>query len=134
MTLILTSIAIAALALVLGWMGRRPRAAREAESFGTDGEGGARAFKVAAVLLVCEVLGVAASFYLTQTVLRPGQNVLVLSLIIAGANFAGALQGRGSLNDPLRPTELFQFFKDGLLWPTALPVLAETLGTTPPAA
>lgn len=123
---------IAAVALLLGWLShrRRSRPIPEADALGTD-EG--RKWKVTLALLMCEILGVAASFYLTQTTLRPGQNVFILSCIIAAANFAGALQGRGGLDKPLDPTELFQFFKDGLLWPTALPVIAETLQNAPPA-
>jgi hypothetical protein len=47
-------------------------------------------------------------------------------MIVAGANFAALFSTRVKL-DPITPLELFQYFKDGLLWPTALPTLAATL-------
>jgi hypothetical protein len=132
MPLWVIALAIAAVALVLGWLShrRRLRPLPQADALGTDER---TKWKVTVILLACEIAGVAASFYLTQATLRPGQNVFVLSCIIAAANFAGALQGRGGLDQPLNPTELFAFFKDGLLWPTALPVIAETLQSAPPA-
>ena len=45
---------------------------------------------------------------------------------------AGALAAR-DLKQPLTPLEPFLVFKDGLLWPAALPALAHTLGVSNPA-
>jgi hypothetical protein len=79
------------------------------------------------VLFFCELLGVAASFYVTKVTLHPGQSTFLLALIIAAANFVGAFAARGSTAE-LKPLEPFLFFKDGALWPTALPVIANALG------
>lgn len=126
MSLILTSAAIAVIALIIGFAQRR--------GFGVVLPGNSLSkgkktnpWIVSAVLLVFEVAGVFASFYITQTILKPGQNVFVLSLIVAAANFAGTLTAR-NLEAPLTPLDAFLFFKDGLLWPAALPALAKSMG------
>jgi|HubBroStandDraft_2_1064218.scaffolds.fasta_scaffold553024_1 hypothetical protein len=81
----------------------------------------------AVVLFVCEALGVIASFYLTSVVLHPGQSMFIIALIVAAANFGGAFAARDGARE-LKPLELFNFFKDGALWPTALPTIAKALG------
>ena len=115
---------IAAFALALGFYERRHRA--EPQMLGK----GVKAWGVAVGLFACDALGVLASFYISRPVLQPGQRIVVLSLIVAAANFAGALEARPA-RARLRPADLFQFFKDGLLWPAVLPALAKLMGTTP---
>lgn len=126
MSLVLISIAIAAVALIVGFLQRKKF------GLGLPASSLSRAKKtspwiVAIVLLVFEVAGVFGSFYITQAVLKPGQNVVILSLIVAAANFAGTLTAR-NLTVPLTPIDAFLFFKDGLLWPAALPTLAKSMG------
>jgi hypothetical protein len=127
MILTLISVLIAALALGIGIAQKKLRQSRPADTLARGG--GGRPWLVTLVLLACEVAGVAASFYITQAALKPGQNVILLSLIVAAANFAGSLTGR-KLSAPLTPIDLFSFFKDGLLWPAALPALAQALGVS----
>lgn len=126
MYLILISIAISVLALAVGVAQRMgPRQIRPADTLSR--RKGQQSWLTAIVLLACEVAGVLASFYITQAALKPGQNVVMLSLIVAAANFAGSLTAR-DLTAPLTPTDFLVFFKDGLLWPAALPTLARSLG------
>lgn len=84
-------------------------------------------WKIAGILFVTEVVGVLASFYLLQPVLKSGQNVIVLSLIVAAANLAGSLSARVD-GQSIKPLEALQHFKDGLLWPAALPAIAKAVG------
>ena len=79
------------------------------------------------MLFIFEIAGVFASFYITRAVLKPEQSTIILSFIVAAANFAGSLAAQ-DFKAPLTPLQLFLFFKDGLLWPTALPTIAHTLG------
>ncbi|MEA5605461.1 hypothetical protein [Nostoc sp. UHCC 0252] len=76
-------------------------------------------------MLSCETAGVLASFYIAQPVLKSGQSVFILSIIVALANFTGAISAKR--DETLKPFELFSYFKDGLLWPTALPAIAKAL-------
>ena len=80
-------------------------------------------------LFAAQAAGVMASFYLVGQALKAHQNIWILSLILAAASFGGALAARGSRKD-VRPAEIFQFFKDGLLWPATLPTLAKVLHVT----
>jgi len=126
MSLIFVSVAISVIALVIGLTQRKKFGfSLPADSLSKGRK--TNIWMVAIVLLVFEVAGVSASFYITQAVLKPGQNVFILSLIVAAANFAGTLTGR-SLTAPLTPLDAFLFFKDGLLWPAALPALAKSMG------
>jgi len=126
MTLILISAVIAAVALFIGYTQRKKFGLTQPTDSLSRGKK-ARPWIVALVLLAFEVAGVFGSFYITQAVLKPGQNVVVLSLIVAAANFAGTLTAR-NLTAPLTPMDAFLFFKDGLLWPAALPTLAKSMG------
>ena len=83
---------------------------------------------IALALFACEALGVGASLYLTHSYAVADRNPFIISLIVACANFASLFSTR-LRQDPITPLELFQYFKDGLLWPTALPVLAATLSS-----
>jgi hypothetical protein len=129
--LIIVAVVIAAAAILIGVAQNRATQSRPSDTLGrkttrkTGGSGSP--WLVTLVLLACEAAGVAASFYITQAVLKPGQNVILLSLIVAAANFAGSITGR-KLSTPLTPLDIFIFFKDGLLWPAALPALARALG------
>jgi hypothetical protein len=126
MTLIVVSVAIAAVALVIGYAQRKKFGVTQpADSLARAKK--ARPWIVALVLLAFEMAGVFGSFYITQAVLKPGQNVVLLSLLVAAANFAGTLTAR-NLTAPLTPIDAFLFFKDGLLWPAALPTLAKSMG------
>lgn len=116
---------IVVVAISLGLWERRYTRRLETESLASSSPWG-----IAAILFVFEALGVGASLYITRSLVRPDQNPLVLSLIVACANFAGIYSARVK-TDPVTPVEIFQYFKDGLLWPTALPTLAATLSQTP---
>lgn len=132
MALIILSIVIAVFALAVGFAGRLFGRTYQAEALGQAKPW--NPWLVAAILLVAEGVGVFASFYITQATLKPGQNTVVLSLIVAAANFVGTFNGlKKKLDDGLDPIEPFLFFKDGLLWPAALPALAHAIGisTTP---
>jgi hypothetical protein len=130
--LILTvvAVAIAVAAVLIGVAQNRATQSLPSETLGpkpTRRAGGGSPWLVTFVLLACEAAGVAASFYITHSALKPGQSVILLSLIVAAANFAGSITGR-KLSTPLTPLDIFIFFKDGLLWPAALPALARALG------
>lgn len=126
--MILWGIAMAIMLVALG-VGiverKRLRASFPIESLGQAG--GMQLWIVVATLFVFEALGVAASLYLIHAILEPSKNLVILSILIAAANFGGLLSARQD-DAPIRPQEIFLFFKDGLLWPAALPSLAATLG------
>jgi hypothetical protein len=124
LSLVFLSAIIAVLALAIGLVSR----GRTTEPVVILGRANVwRPWLIAGVLLVCETIGVLGSFYITRSTLASSQNTIALSLIVAAANFAGGLTARGA-RARLTPAELFVFFKDGFLWPAALPTLAHTLG------
>lgn len=130
--LVLLTLAIALISLAIGAIARRFSVATWFPEGAADIAGQPRrwwqsALAVIIILFVFEVLGVAASFYITQPVLKTGQRTLILSLIIAAANFGAVIQARGGADKPLNLMEPFISFKDGLLWPTALPAIAKVL-------
>jgi hypothetical protein len=134
--LIIVAVVIAVAAVLIGLAQNRSKQSLPSETLGRKatrkmgGGGDTSPWLVTFILLACEAAGVTASFYITQVALKPGQNVILLSLIVAAANFAGSLTGR-KLSTPLTPLDIFTFFKDGLLWPAALPALARALGVNP---
>lgn len=119
------AIIIIAVAIAVGLWERRYTHRLETESLSS-----ASPWRTMAILFAFEALGVGASIYITRSLVRPDQNPILLSLIVACANFAGIYSARVK-TDPVTPVEIFQYFKDGLLWPTALPTLAATLSQTP---
>lgn len=123
--LIIIAIIIVVVAITLGVWERRYTRRLETESLSSNSP-----WTTATILFVFEALGVGASLYITRSLVRPDQNPFILSLIVACANFAGIYSARVK-TDPVTPVEVFQYFKDGLLWPTALPTLAATLSQNP---
>jgi hypothetical protein len=118
------TIILAGVALYLGWNERHKRPVQQADAFAMSDTH--KVWVSVAILFIVQVVGVVASFYLTARAFGPQQNVWLLSLILAAASFGGAISGRDSHAD-ISPPELFQFFKDGLLWPATLPTLAKAL-------
>lgn len=84
-------------------------------------------WKVAAVLFGAEFLGVYLSFTVTQPVLKAGQSIFGIALLIAAANVGASLSTRAA-DAPIKAAELFQYLKDGLVWPAAVPTIATALG------
>lgn len=82
---------------------------------------------VALVLFVCEMIGVWASFYVTRVVFAPGQNPILAYVVVGAVNFATTF-GTRPKDTPIVPLDLFQYVKDGFLWPAALPALAKVWG------
>jgi hypothetical protein len=120
------TVVLALAALALGW---HERLAQPSSPVANLGPADRKAYKIwvgVFALFVVQAAGVAASFYLVSQVLKPQQSVWPLSLILAAASFGGGLAARGS-RVSVRPAEIFQFFKDGLLWPATLPTLAKVL-------
>jgi hypothetical protein len=123
--LIGVTVALATVALVLGLHEYRAQM-KPVNAFGPGRRKWYKLWLDVGVLFVAQSTGVAASFYLVSHVLQLQHSVLLLSLILAAASFSGGLASRGARVN-IRPAELFQFFKDGLLWPATLPTLAKAL-------
>lgn len=127
--LIGVTVVLALMALGLGWHERRAQPVPLVTDLGPAHRNRYKLWLGVLALFAAQVGGVAASFYLVSHALKPQQSVWVLSLILAAASFGGGLAARGSRAD-IRPAEIFQFFKDGLLWPATLPTLAKVLNIT----
>ncbi len=80
-----------------------------------------------ATLLVCEVLGALASFYVIQKAFRPNARTVFLAFIVALVNF-GTLYGQYAGLARVGPVHFLAFFKDGFFWFATLPALARILG------
>ncbi|MDH7489434.1 MAG: hypothetical protein QHH80_07990 [Anaerolineae bacterium] len=80
-----------------------------------------------ATLLVCEVLGALASFYVIQKAFRPNARTVLLAFIVALVNF-GTLYGQYADITHVGPVHFLAFFKDGFFWFATLPALARVLG------
>lgn len=80
-----------------------------------------------ATLLVCEVLGALASFYVIQKAFRPNARTVLLAFIVALVNF-GTLYGQYADITRVGPVHFLAFFKDGFFWFATLPALARVLG------
>jgi hypothetical protein len=80
-----------------------------------------------ATLLVCEVLGALASFYVIQKAFRPDARTVLLAFIVALVNF-GTLYGQYANVTRVGPVHFLAFFKDGFFWFATLPALARVLG------
>lgn len=80
-----------------------------------------------ATLLVCEVLGALASFYVIQKAFRPNARTVLLAFIVALVNF-GTLYGQYADITRVGPVHFLTFFKDGFFWFATLPALARILG------
>jgi len=80
-----------------------------------------------ATLLVCEVLGALASFYVIQKAFHPNARTVLLAFIVALVNF-GTLYGQYADIARVGPVHLLAFFKDGFFWFATLPALARVLG------
>ncbi len=80
-----------------------------------------------ATLLVCEVLGALASFYVIQKAFRPNARTVLLAFIVALVNF-GTLYGQYADVTRVGPVHFLAFFKDGFFWFATLPALARILG------
>ena len=120
--LVATALLLSLIALSLGyWERRQLRACQPSDMLSSSSPW--HAWLSIGILFICEAGGVAASFYVRSVPLITGSNLLVLSLILAAAKFVGAIAGR-TADAPIRPIEPFLYFKDGFLWPTALPLLA----------
>jgi hypothetical protein len=124
--LIAVTVVLAAVALVLGRQEGRAQPMPPVKDLGSSHRRKQGPWVAALGLFVAQALGVAASFYLVSHVFTPPHNVWLLSVVLAAASFGGGLAARGSRVD-IRPAEIFQFFKDGLVWPATLPALAKVL-------
>ncbi|GAB4408072.1 MAG: hypothetical protein Kow00123_21060 [Anaerolineales bacterium] len=80
-----------------------------------------------ATLLVCEILGALASFYVIQKAFRPNARTVLLAFIVALVNF-GTLYGQYAGIARVGPVHFLAFFKDGFFWFATLPALARILG------
>jgi hypothetical protein len=122
------AVIIMLVALVAGWLERRQKQDAFVHETLARRKTPRSQWLRAGVLLLAEMAGVAASLYITRALVPPDRNPVVLSILIACANFGGSFVGHDK-DAPLSPQDLFVFFKDGLLWPAALPAIAETLRT-----
>ena len=84
-----------------------------------------------AILLVCEMLGALASFYVIQKAFKPDLRTILLALLVALLNF-GTLYSQYTGVAMLKPMDFLVFFKDGFFWFATLPALARILGINVP--
>lgn len=80
-----------------------------------------------ATLLICEVLGALASFYVIQKAFHPNARTVLLAFIVALVNF-GTLYSQYADVTRVGPIHFLAFFKDGFFWFATLPALARILG------
>ncbi len=84
-------------------------------------------WKIFAILLGCEILGVLASFYVVKAAFKPDARTILLAVLVALVNF-GTLYSQYVNVMQIGPLDFLTFFKDGFFWFAALPALAQILG------